>query len=135
LPTTSTTGATTSTTEQAIAGDADPTEHMGADGAWPVVHAPLAVSTPPTQELSDVIPACKSCHPVASANATVSQPNLKAAYHRQCLNCHSEWMHGNACAICHKPRAGTDPLVQAMPTPDDIVGRMHPPIPEPQLRK
>lgn len=29
------------------------------------------------------------------------KPDLKAAYHRQCLGCHYEWKHGNDCFNCH----------------------------------
>jgi hypothetical protein len=83
-----------------------------------------------TQEASARVPACKSCHPVAVAEARIHMPSLKGAYHRQCLNCHQEWMHENACVICHKPRRGQE-VKEGDPTPDDIVGRMHPPIPEP----
>ena len=110
-----------------------------------------------TQADSSQIPACKSCHEISprqgspqapheptspeAANESGSaqlakeielrMPNLKGAYHRQCLNCHKEWMHDNACIICHKPRQGAT-VANAAPTPDDIVGRMHPPIPEPK---
>ncbi len=97
---------------------------------------PEADTAPPapgraTQEASAQVPACKSCHSVTTANAGVHMPSLKGAYHRQCLNCHQEWMHENACVICHKPKQDL-PVGKAPPAPDDIVGRMHPPIPEPQ---
>ncbi len=91
--------------------------------------APAAGSM--TQEASVKVPACKSCHPVASADVNIHMPSLKGAYHRQCLNCHQEWMHENACVICHKPKQGRQ-TTQVDPAPDDIVGRMHPPIPEPE---
>lgn len=92
-------------------------------------------ATHPAQADADKIPACKSCHEVSDADqGDIRMPNLKGAYHRQCLNCHREWMAGSACVICHKPidpaeiaRAAT----RQSPSPDDIVGRMHPPIPEP----
>lgn len=97
---------------------------------------PAAARTPvnaTTQAMSDEIPACKSCHAVNGGADDIAMPNLKGAYHRQCLNCHKEWMHGNACVICHKPR---DPNLAASPVPTagDIVGRMHPPIPEPDSK-
>jgi hypothetical protein len=77
-------------------------------------------------------PPCKSCHSPAAEDVTVRMPGLKGAYHRQCLNCHKEWMHANACVVCHLPR---DPQKRAAaPTKDDIVGRMHPPIPEPDVK-
>jgi hypothetical protein len=79
------------------------------------------------------VPACKSCHEVSGSAEDIRMPNLKGAYHRQCLNCHREWMHGNACVICHKPKGklAAQPAPAPPPTVDDIVGRMHPPIPEP----
>jgi hypothetical protein len=96
---------------------------------------PEAGAAPPapesvTQETSAQVPACKSCHPATTADAAIRMPSLKGAYHRQCLNCHQEWMHENACVICHKPKQGL-PFGKPDPAPDDIVGRMHPPIPEP----
>jgi hypothetical protein len=90
-----------------------------------------------TQDGAAAVPACRSCHLVAGKDAHIRMPNLKGAYHRQCLNCHQDWMHENACGICHKPRgnaATAIPGTQHAPTPDDIVGRMHPPIPEPDTK-
>jgi len=89
---------------------------------------PDAGAAPPAA--SAQVPACKSCHPAAAAEAEIHMPSLKGAYHRQCLNCHQEWMHENACVICHKPKQDRQ-VGQVDPAPDDIVGRMHPPIPEP----
>ncbi len=95
---------------------------------------PAGIAPPHQQEASAAVPACKSCHAAkaADADADLRMPSLKGAYHRQCLNCHKEWMHGNACVVCHKPRSkgnGGPP-----PTRDDVVGRMHPPIPEPETK-
>ena len=78
-------------------------------------------------------PACKSCHEVAPERRDIRRPGLKGAYHRQCMSCHREWSHTTACGICHPPKAGLGQSAEALrtPTPDDIVGRLHPPIPEP----
>ena len=84
-----------------------------------------------TQEETKKVPACKSCHQVGEEKADIKMPNLKGAYHRQCLNCHKEWMHGNACVICHQPHEKTQAKPSTRST-DDIMGRMHPPIPEPE---
>jgi hypothetical protein len=89
------------------------------------------IGAPKTQEASAGVPACKSCHEVSAADGEIGMPNLKGAYHRQCLNCHRDWMHGNKCVVCHKPRESNLAGTQPAPTRDDIVGRMHPPIPEP----
>jgi hypothetical protein len=79
-------------------------------------------------------PACKTCHPAADAEADIDMPALKGAYHQQCLNCHREWINERDCDACHRlkalspEKAGT--LTSA--TKDDLLGRMHPPIPEPE---
>lgn len=81
-----------------------------------------------------VHPACKSCHEVSPVREDMRKPSLKAAYHRQCLNCHREWSHETACEICHAPKAGRAAAgAQRMPTKDDIMGQMHPPIPQPDV--
>lgn len=79
-------------------------------------------------------PACKTCHEVAPPTADMRKPGLKGAYHRQCLACHREWSHETACEICHAPKAGRglERGISPTPTKDDIVGQMHPPIPEPE---
>jgi hypothetical protein len=78
-------------------------------------------------------PACKHCHDIAPKRENIRKPSLKAAYHRQCMSCHREWSHETGCAVCHPPKVGTDGTLGStpMPTKDDIVGQMHPPIPEP----
>jgi hypothetical protein len=100
----------------------------------------------PSQEDSAAIPACKSCHPVSEQDAAVDihMPSLKGALHRQCLNCHREWSGANDCVICHRPletaraaaTAATAATASPSPAPlaSDIVGRMHPPIPEPDVK-
>lgn len=75
------------------------------------------------------IPACKECHDPSGTSTDLRMPNLKGAYHRQCLNCHREWTGENACGACHETKNGA--MAQAPPTVDDIVGRMHPPIKPP----
>jgi len=77
-------------------------------------------------------PACKSCHEVSPVRENMRKPGLKAAYHRQCLSCHREWSHATSCTVCHPPKAGRgDVAAAAVPSKGDIMGRMHPPIPEP----
>ena len=80
-------------------------------------------------------PACKSCHEVSPVREDMRKPGLKGAYHRQCLSCHREWSHQTACEVCHPPKAGRGGRnpVRRTPTKDDIVGAMHPPIPEPDV--
>lgn len=68
------------------------------------------------------IPPCRSCHSKEASPTNYSQPDLKTAYHRQCLVCHSQWAHEATCDVCHKaPEAGSSPAryikgTFAMPT-------------------
>jgi hypothetical protein len=107
--------------------------HRSPEPTRPAAGAAPVPAKDRTQEAAARIPACKSCHPVFAADADIHMPSLKGAYHRQCLNCHQEWMHENACVVCHKPREDAE-AGAADPAPDDIVGRMHPPIPEPRSK-
>ena len=76
-------------------------------------------------------PACKTCHAIGK-NTDIAKPGLKGAYHRQCLSCHREWSSDSGCNACHQSKTSGKGAVQAaLPSADDIVGRMHPPIPEP----
>ncbi len=54
------------------------------------------------------IPACRTCHPKDAASASDAQPDLRTAYHRQCLGCHSQWANQALCDVCHpEPNGGT----------------------------
>jgi hypothetical protein len=55
------------------------------------------------------IPPCRSCHPKDQSPVNLAQPDLKTAYHRQCLVCHSQWAHEATCDVCHQPsKSGGD---------------------------
>jgi hypothetical protein len=70
--------------------------------------------------------ACRYCHEKQRARTDVSTPDLMAAYHRQCMDCHRAWTHDVSCVSCHAlhteaPRS-TEP---------ESTGRIHPKIEEP----
>ncbi len=46
---------------------------------------------------------CRTCHAVTRARDDLSKPDLQAAMHRQCLDCHRDWNAASACAACHRP--------------------------------
>lgn len=46
--------------------------------------------------------ACASCHPAERKRDDVSLPDLKGAYHRQCLDCHRQWTGSPDCRSCHR---------------------------------
>lgn len=78
---------------------------------------------------------CVTCHGIEDDGTDVRKPGLKKAYHLRCLNCHRDWIDETDCAACHPAKTGR-PLTLAglTPTADDVLGRMHPPIPEPSIK-
>lgn len=45
---------------------------------------------------------CRNCHSANRNREDVSIPDLKAAYHRQCMKCHKQWSNENGCNTqCH----------------------------------
>ena len=73
---------------------------------------------------------CSSCHESSRKREDVSSPDLKGAYHRQCMNCHREWSHETGCNWCHtlkKDFKGT----QKEQFTKKISGKDHPVILEP----
>ncbi len=53
---------------------------------------------------TEAIQPCRTCHEPVTSSVTTDWPGLRGAYHQQCLSCHREWAHENACGFCH-----TDP--------------------------
>ena len=90
-------------------------------------HRHSAPSTAPTTQ------PCRTCHSASAADPDLHRPSLKGAYHRQCLNCHREWANETSCEVCHLRAETAVARATTVPSVDDIVGRMHPPIPEPQV--
>lgn len=47
------------------------------------------------------IHACSDCHDSERIRDDISIPDLKGAYHQQCMDCHREWSHETECQSCH----------------------------------
>lgn len=47
------------------------------------------------------VASCKDCHETARLRQDLRKPDLKAAYHRQCMDCHKIWDSNVLCADCH----------------------------------
>ena len=77
-------------------------------------------------EDSGTIPPCRECHAPQRQEVDLRMPALKGAYHRQCINCHLDWSHENACGFCHAEAAQPGEPVAHDAT--DIVGVPHPKI-------
>ena len=78
-------------------------------------------------EKTGEIPGCAKCHDNKSDIHKLEEPSLKGAYHRQCLGCHKEWSHENACQFCHA-EIGTSSETIISSDMTDIVGTLHPRI-------
>jgi len=52
---------------------------------------------------------CKDCHEIERSRRDITKPDLKGAYHRQCMNCHREWEHTVDCISCHELREDGKP--------------------------
>ena len=44
---------------------------------------------------------CSDCHELVRKRPDVSKPDLKGAYHRQCMQCHRAWSGKAECESCH----------------------------------
>lgn len=75
-----------------------------------------------------VVP-CSDCHEVSRKRTDISKPDLKGAYHRQCIDCHRTWGGSVKCADCHvlnKELSQQEPIAEK-----ETGGRVHPEIVEP----
>lgn len=79
------------------------------------------------------IPPCRECHSPDLESTDLQKPNLKGAYHRQCLACHAEWSHETKCVVCHVPNNSGD-VPEGTEDPTDIMGKSHPVITVPMKR-
>jgi hypothetical protein len=48
---------------------------------------------------------CRSCHPSQRKRENISLPDLKGAYHQQCLDCHRQWSGSVDCSVCHMDKS------------------------------
>lgn len=65
---------------------------------------------------------CKNCHAVSRKREDLGKPDLKAAMHRQCLDCHREWNAAGACSSCHEKKgAAPTPATQKAVAPERVV--------------
>jgi len=73
-------------------------------------------------------PPCRECHGPKAVRENI-EPNLKGAYHRQCMGCHMDWANDTVCEVCHALKAEKQlvkpatavPAYRPAKTPDKIV--------------
>ena len=72
---------------------------------------------------------CANCHDVKRKRDDLSKPDLQAAYHRQCINCHKEWSHSTDCNSCHALKGSSNLTEQIEEA--KIKGKNHPNVERP----
>ena len=74
---------------------------------------------------------CNKCHESTRERENVSVPDLKAAFHRQCMTCHKQWSGENGCnTLCHT-RKDANSQVKMEQSMKEISGKTHPIRPKP----
>ena len=73
---------------------------------------------------------CNSCHESTRKREDVSLPDLKGAYHRQCMDCHREWSHETGCNSCHTLKKNLKDSKHEQ-VQKKYSGKDHPPLLEP----
>ena len=72
---------------------------------------------------------CSNCHSTKRQREDISKPDLQAAYHRQCINCHKEWSHSTDCVSCHALKGTTNLVEQKSNKVDE---KNHPNVQQPE---
>jgi hypothetical protein len=71
---------------------------------------------------------CRNCHENNRSREDITVPDLKAAYHRQCMMCHKQWTHDNGCNTqCHLKKGSNIEQVLA-----SYKGKEHPALTAPE---
>ena len=73
---------------------------------------------------------CVNCHGVERKRDDLSKPDLQAAYHRQCINCHKEWSHSTDCNSCHALKGASN--MTELQEEKKIEGKDHPDVEQPK---
>jgi len=76
--------------------------------------------------------ACAECHSDDPAEASIQEPTLNGAYHRNCLACHREWSNDSLCETCHQQKKFRFNLRRTLDK-SDIFSVKHPHIGSPEI--
>ncbi len=77
---------------------------------------------------------CSDCHELMRKRTDVSKPDLKGAYHRQCMQCHRSWSGKVDCVSCHEPN-GTNQKNKEQAITEKSSKRIHPQVITPTVLK
>lgn len=76
---------------------------------------------------------CKECHSVERNRQDISKPDLKGAYHQQCMNCHRQWSGKVECVSCHE--LNSNQKVSKKESEKDLNKKVHTKIEPPKIIK
>lgn len=111
------------------------------------IYAPVKFSHLAHAEMSDLAGGCRTCHHYnppgnvigcSECHATqrqrtdINKPDLKGAYHQQCMNCHRAWSGNTDCISCHEIK-GKEKVIASVTS--DGKKRIHPEIKTPDKIK
>lgn len=73
---------------------------------------------------------CNKCHSRDRKREEISSPDLKGAYHQQCMNCHRQWSRETECSSCHQEKnEGESQDITKITS--QLVMKTHPEVKEP----
>ncbi len=78
---------------------------------------------------------CSDCHELNRKRADVSKPDLKGAYHRQCMDCHRQWSGKVECESCHAQNKSAKSDDNKKEVKLDAAKKVHPKIDPPAMVK
>ncbi|RKY97686.1 MAG: hypothetical protein DRQ13_04405 [Ignavibacteriae bacterium] len=70
---------------------------------------------------------CYECHSEDRKREEVRVPDLKAAYHQQCLSCHRQWSRKTECISCHQEKGEGESLDLTEVT-SELMMKSHPQV-------
>ena len=73
---------------------------------------------------------CNQCHSEKRKRTDISKPDLMAAYHQQCLDCHRQWSHKNDCTSCHAEKKGNESFDRSEIS-SELTQKTHPEVKKP----
>jgi len=73
---------------------------------------------------------CNECHSIKRLRDDVRNPDLKGAYHQQCITCHRQWNHKADCISCHELKKNGN-KINIQQKIAEIGNKLHPKVKEP----
>jgi len=73
---------------------------------------------------------CNECHSTTRKRDDIRTPDLKGAYHQQCITCHKQWSHKTECISCHALKKDSVEF-NVKQKLSEVKNKLHPKVKEP----